>query len=87
MREDKEIKANIDEKRKKKEEELGHMVRKRKPKAPLKVYSKVTKRPNSKIYQKLRAKIVETLKQKMGVNLGVNIIDALKEKHIEKEVI
>ena len=50
VREDKEIKANIDEKRKKKEEELGHAIRKKKAKAPLTVYSKVTKRPNSKIY-------------------------------------
>jgi hypothetical protein len=40
-----------------------------------------------KIMEKIRSKIAERLKEKFGVALGQEILEALKEKHIEQQIV
>lgn len=40
-----------------------------------------------KIMEKIRTKIAERLKEKFGVALGQEILEALKEKHIEQQIV
>lgn len=75
--EDKEIKRQLEEEHKQKEEEAGSPLRRKKAKIPVTVTSKVTKRPHLKIMEKLKAKIAEKLRERIGEELGANIMSAL----------
>jgi|LauGreDrversion4_2_1035121.scaffolds.fasta_scaffold99377_3 hypothetical protein len=47
------------------------------------ISTKVTKRPYMKIMEKIRGKIADKLKEKFGEVQGQEILEALREKHIE----
>ena len=49
-------------------------------KMPLEVSSKVTRRPFLKIMDKIKMKLVAKLQEKMGAEMGDNILAALKDK-------
>ena len=51
------------------------------------ISTKVTKRPYMKIMEKIRGKIADRLKEKFGEMAGQEIIEALKEKHIEHQIV
>jgi hypothetical protein len=56
----------LDEEHRLKEEQAGSPLRKKKTVVPVTVTSKVTKRPHLKIMSKLKAKIADKLKEKIG---------------------
>ena len=47
------------------------------------ISTKVTKRPYMRIMEKIRLKIADRLKEKFGEAAGQEILEALREKHIE----
>ena len=51
------------------------------------ISTKVTKRPYMKIMEKIRSKIADRIRDKFGAHEGELILDALKEKHIEHQII
>jgi uncharacterized protein YbcV (DUF1398 family) len=51
------------------------------------VSTKVTKRPYMKIMEKIRSRIADRLKEKLGDEQGHVILEALKDKHIEHQII
>ena len=51
------------------------------------ISTKVTKRPYMKIMEKIRAKIADRLREKFGEEAGSAILEALREKHIEHQII
>lgn len=53
----------------------------------LEISTKVTKRPYMKIMEKIRGKIAERLKEKFGEAEGEEILSALREKHIEHQIV
>ena len=51
------------------------------------ISTKVTKRPYMKIMEKIRSKIADRIREKFGEYEGDAILEALKEKHIEHQII
>lgn len=51
------------------------------------ISTKVTKRPYMKIMEKIRGKIADRLREKFGDESGKEILEALKDKHIEHQII
>jgi hypothetical protein len=51
------------------------------------ISTKVTKRPYMKIMEKIRSKIADRIRDKFGAHEGDLILEALREKHIEHQII
>lgn len=51
------------------------------------ISTKITKRPYMKIMEKIRSKIADRLIEKFGPEAGNEILEALKDKHIEHQII
>lgn len=51
------------------------------------ISQKVTKRPYMKIMEKIRGKIADRLREKFGPEEGDKILEALREQHIEHQII
>lgn len=52
----------------------------------IEISTKVTKRPYMKIMEKIRSKIADRIREKFGPHEGELILEALKEKHIEHQI-
>jgi hypothetical protein len=61
-------------------------VKKLKRKMQVEISSKVMKRPHLLIMEKIRTKLENMLKSKIGEEYGKNILMALKDKGIEKDI-
>lgn len=83
---DKDFKKQLDEEHKKKEEEAGSPLKRKKTKIPVTVNSKVSNRSQIKIIGKIQKKIAQKLLEKLGKEFGDGIMDALQDKDIEKVI-
>ena len=83
---DKEFKKQLDEDHRKKEEEAGSPLKRKKTKIPVTVNSKVTTRTQNKVIGKIQKKIAQKLREKLGKEFGEGIMEALQDKDIEKVI-
>ena len=51
------------------------------------ISTKVTKRPYMKIMERIRSNRADRIRDKFGAHEGDQILEALKEKHIEHQII